>query len=61
MPVPASSGVAQDSRYEAVPKSRQAKLSRVDQSPARRFPRGLNTSVPNVARMYDYYLGGHFR
>jgi SAM-dependent methyltransferase len=30
----------------------------VDQSPVRRVPRGLDTSVPNVARMYDYYLGG---
>ncbi|MGD0554170.1 MAG: SAM-dependent methyltransferase, partial [Streptosporangiaceae bacterium] len=30
----------------------------MDQSPVRRVPRGLDTSVPNVARMYDYYLGG---
>jgi hypothetical protein len=30
----------------------------VDQPPARRLPDGLDTSVPNVARMYDYYLGG---
>jgi SAM-dependent methyltransferase len=45
-------------QYGAVPGSRQAKLSRVDQPPARRLPDGLDTSVPNVARMYDYYLGG---
>jgi len=23
-----------------------------------RLPKGLDTSIPNVARMYDYYLGG---
>ncbi len=25
---------------------------------SRRLPEGVDTSVPNVARMYDYYLGG---
>ncbi len=23
-----------------------------------RLPEGVDTSIPNVARMYDYYLGG---
>ena len=23
-----------------------------------RHPEGVDTSIPNVARMYDYYLGG---
>ena len=27
-------------------------------STSRPLPSGINTSVPNVARMYDYYLGG---
>jgi S-adenosyl methyltransferase len=26
----------------------------------RRPPRGVDVSTPNVARMYDYYLGGRF-
>jgi hypothetical protein len=30
----------------------------LDESAARRGPAGLDTSVPNVARIYDYILGG---
>src|SRR6185437_8014628 len=29
-----------------------------DQAAMSRLPRGVDRTVPNVARMYDYYLGG---